>query len=202
MNWLCIPGWGTEPDIFNKIIPEGTQAETLDLNFFNEEDFPDTSQKKVDGVICYSLGSLIGLELMELTSIKKAIFIGGFSFFPGEDKKRKLKINLMIRGLKKDPAKVLDDFYSEAGLPNLAGKEINVNNLIHGLELLRDCDMSHALCNNKSEIYTIHGDQDSIVPEKLNRMQFKESKHFSIEGQHSIILTQSNEVKKIISEII
>ena len=140
------------------------------------------------------------MENQEL--IQKVILIGGFTYFPGEDKRRKLKISLMIRGLKKNPEKVLTDFYKEAELPEQSHDKINVNNLIRGLELLRDCDMSHALLNNDTKLYTIHGDQDSIVPEELNRMQFKDSKHFSLEGNHSIILTKAKEIKKIISEII
>jgi len=202
MKWLCIPGWATDPDIFSEIPPSNHDFQKLDFNFFNDQDFPDCEELNADGIICYSLGSLIALQIMERKNIQKAIFIGGFTFFPGDDKKRKLKISLMIRGLKKNPEKTLADFYAEAGLPQKSFTKINVTNLIHGLELLRDCDMSHALRNTNSEIYTIHGDQDSIVPEEQNRMQFKNNKHFSLNGNHAIILSKSNEIKKIISEII
>lgn len=202
MKWLCIPGWATGPGIFSNLLPKNTALKAIDLNFFNNEPFPKCDDSDPEGIICYSLGSLIALKLIEKRKTKKVIFIGGFSFFPGNDKKRSLKINLMIRGLKKTPEKVLADFYEEAGLPLTTHTKININNLIHGLELLRDCDMSHALYNSDTEIFTIHGAQDSIVPEELNRMQFKESKHYSIEGNHSIILTKADEIKKIISEII
>ena len=202
MKYLCIPGWATNPDIFSDILPDKLISEAIDFNFFNDLDFPhEKEDKNIDTVICYSLGSLYALELIGKAKVQKVILIGGFTYFPGDDKKRKLKINLMIRGLKQKPEKVLAEFYKEAGLPQQKHDKINVNNLIRGLELLRDCDMSHALLNNETKLYTIHGDQDSIVPEELNRMQFKNSKHFSLEGDHSIILTKAEEIKKIISEI-
>ena len=202
MKCLCIPGWATSPDIFSDLLPDNLISEEVDFNFFNDLGFPENEEKEIDTILCYSLGSLYALTLMERVKIQKVILIGGFTYFPGEDKRRKLKISLMIRGLKKNPEKVLTDFYKEAELPEQSHDKINVNNLIRGLELLRDCDMSHALLNNDTKLYTIHGDQDSIVPEELNRMQFKDSKHFSLEGNHSIILTKAKEIKKIISEII
>ena len=117
---------------------------------------------------------------------------------------RKMKINLMLRGLKRDPAKVIGDFYTEAGLKQSIEKTLNVNNLIHGLELLRDCDMSHALCNTEAEIITIHGKDDVIVPEELNRMQFTntEKERYTLDGNHGIIQSKSPEIKKILSEIV
>ena len=205
MKWLCIPGWATGTDIFEDIIPDEASCDVVELNFFNNDDFPENITDGYQGIICYSLGSLLALGV---SNIKKIIFIGGFSFFPGvearEAKMRKMKINLMIRGLKKNPEKTLEDFYTEAGLEVNVRKNLNVNNLIHGLELLRDCDMSHALCNTDAEIFTIHGKDDVIVPEELNRMQFTTivKERFLIDGNHGIIQSQSPQIKKLLSEII
>ena len=208
MKWLCIPGWATPPAIFNDLIPNKHQFHTLDLNFFNKDPFPEISLEGYEGLICYSLGSLLTLNSLEKSSLKKIVFIGGFTHFPGKDPKgsklRKMKINLMLRGLKRDPAKVIGDFYTEAGLKQSIEKTLNVNNLIHGLELLRDCDMSHALCNTEAEIITIHGKDDVIVPEELNRMQFTntEKERYTLDGNHGIIQSKSPEIKKILSEIV
>ena len=208
MKWLAIPGWATSPDIFDLILPENLNVECVDLNFYEQPEFPDIKINEFDGIICYSLGSLLALKNIEESNIKKIIFIGGFTSFPGSDAKqsklRKMKVKLMIRGLKKDPEKILRDFSEEAGLNFTEKATINVNNLIHGLELLRDCDMSHALYKTEAEIFTIHGKDDVIVPEELNDMQFKEkvSQKYILDGNHGIIQNSSEEIKKILSEII
>ena len=206
MSWLAIPGWATRPDIFSEILPENLDFELANLNFDNDGSFPEIKNKHYDGIICYSLGSLIALKAALKNSPEKIIFISGFTFFPGFDaieaRKRKMKINLMIKGLKRDAAKTLTDFYSEAGLTTKPSTANNVINLIHGLELLRDCDMSHALKNNVSKIFTIHGKNDSIVPEEMNRMQFNNVNHISLAGDHGIIQSKNEEIKKILSEII
>lgn len=206
MSWLAIPGWATQPDIFSDILPENLDIEIINLNFDQEREFPEIKNKKHDGIICFSLGSLLALEAVQKNEAEKIVFISGFTHFPGFDKmtsrKRKMKINLMIKGLKRDSAKTLADFYSEAGLSIEPSTFNNVTNLIHGLELLRDCDMSHALKNTEAKIFTIHGKNDSIVPEELNRMQFNNETHFSLSGDHGIIQSKSEEIKKILSEII
>lgn len=208
MSWLCIPGWATSPDIFDPILPADLNIDRVDLNFFSEGEFTKVTKSHYDCVICYSLGSLLALKLMNINDVKKIIFIGGFSSFLGSDikqaKLRKIKISLMIRGLKKAPSKVLKDFYTEAELNFNEKPTINVNNLIHGLELLRDCDMYQELCNTEAEIFTIHGKDDVIVPEELNRMQFEEkvSQRYILDGNHGIIESSSAEIQKILSEII
>ena len=208
MNWLCIPGWATSPDIFDSILPTELNIDRIDLNFFNKTEFPKLEIPSHDCIICYSLGSLLALRSMNINNVKKIIFIGGFSSFLGSDLKqaklRKIKISLMIRGLKKDPSKVLKDFYNEAGLNFNKKPTININNLIHGLELLRDCDMYQELCETEAEIFTIHGKGDVIVPEELNRMQFKDkvSQRYVLDGGHGIIESRSDEIQKILSEII
>lgn len=206
MSWLAIPGWATNPGIFSDILPENLDLELANLNFDNDGKFPEIKNIKYEGIICYSLGSILALGTLLKNAPEKIIFISGFTYFPGFDdleaRKRKMKINLMIKGLKKDAARTLTDFYSEAGLTVKSSTANNVINLIHGLELLRDCDMSHALKNTESKIFTIHGKNDSIVPEEMNRMQFNNENHISLTGDHGIIQSKSEEIKKILSEII
>ena len=206
MNWLCIPGWATTPEIFNDIIPANIPFERFDFNFFNNKDFNTGQYIKTEGIICFSQGSLTALQIAQKSDIKRIIFIGGFTFFPGHDVKtgklRKMKINLMIRGLKKNREKTLNDFYIEADLPLKAPTTFNVTNLIHGLELLRDCDMSHALTEIDSEIETIHAREDKIIPESLHKIQFKNARHYRLKGNHGSFLSQPDELKQILTEIL
>lgn len=206
MDWLCIPGWATTPDMFTNVMPEKSSFKTVDFNFFNDLAYPGELQANVQGIVCFSLGSLAALQLTTKIKIKKIVFLGGFTYFPGMQEKsarrRQMKINLMIREMKKNPLKVLNDFYQEAGLPAKKMTKMNTINLIHGLELLRDCDMSHVLAVTNSEVVTIHAKEDKIIPLEIHNKQFMSGKHFLIEGNHGTFLSNPDKVKQILREVV
>ena len=135
-------------------------------------------------------GDLKALELSQNKLPHRIISICGFPSFCNDDKRRKMQINLMLRGLKKDPLKVLNDFRSTAQLTKTEVQKWNLENLEKGLLSLRDLDFSNVSETRKLDILLIEGIQDAIVPDNISQRLLTgpgNRQSISVEGSHGII---------------
>ena len=209
MKWIGLPGWATNKNILSSLIPDN-QIELVDYNFYSEKDFPSINQVaslisgEEYGIICYSMGSLLALELSQIKKPKLIISMGGFCHFPGYDqnsKRRRLIIMQMLKGLKRDPAKTISDFNLKAGLTSLPQEYLNVNNLSKGLELLKDGDMSQAL-KSELDIISICAKEDEIVPDYISKQLLQgpgKRKAVFVSGNHGFVQNQEN-IQEIIKQ--
>ena len=212
MNWISLPGWATDKSILTPLLPPEHSIEEIDFNFFNESPFPSVEHiasqlPESYGIICYSLGTLVALKLSKIKLPEQIICIGGFSHFPGTgalSKRRKLQIRQMMKGIRIGAHKTVLDFCTQAQLKMPQYDYLNENNLLKGLELLKDCDMSQASESETLNIFSIYGNEDNIVPEVVSQQLMVgngKRKMVKINGGHGIIHTHADTVKELIKGI-
>ena len=205
MKWLCFSGWAVEPGLLKSIAPADDVIE-VDYNFFKEGAFPEIEQvipKEPYSILCYSMGTLHALEAALLFPPQEIVSIAGFASFAGfgkDAKKRRLLILQMIKGLKKSSEKTVNDFRRKAGLNNFNTSMFNTDNLIKGLELLKDCDMSQAL-NSELKLTLISSDNDEIVPAHISSQLLSgpgEKRLSILRGSHGAWQNNKEEIARII----
>ena len=202
MKWLCFPGWAVEFGHLRAMAPE---AEEINYHFYSEGSFPEIENfipSVPYSILCYSMGTLHALKAAQISRPEKIVSIAGFAHFPGKGddaKRRKLLIMQMIRGLKSNPVKTVKDFSLKAGLEPPSCDEFNTNNLIKGLELLKDCDMSQAL-NNNLNLTLISSDNDTIVPGHISKQLLSGEgcrEHITIQGSHGAWQSKMEKIREI-----
>ncbi|MCM8530597.1 MAG: hypothetical protein NE330_05490, partial [Lentisphaeraceae bacterium] len=166
MKCLLIPGWATSPNIFEPYLDLFDSPIRYDWGFTENSNQSDDAtildqlREKDFAIVSFSMGCLKSLEFTKILPPSKLIFIGGFSKFCGIQKKaqRELQIDLMIKGLHNNPQKVLKRFYLGSQISNsqLSG-ELNLGNLIKGLEKLKNDDFSAISNSLKLENHLIQG---------------------------------------------
>ena len=208
MKWLLIPGWSTHPSIFSSYSKLFTDQ--VGYNWGFEESKNRTSDAEIAeilkddySILCYSMGTLKALELSLTHKPKKIISIGGFASFCNNNKRRAMHINLMLRGLKKDHKKILDDFAKNAQLSEPKSCKWNLSNLESGLISLRDDDFSTISKSSNLDILLIEGIQDAIVPNDISQKLLNgpgSRNSVQIDGGHGMVETNVNEISRIISD--
>jgi hypothetical protein len=210
MNWLSLSGWAMEKSSLTDLLPRDSQVTEVDYHFFSNGLFPDKQDLESlipEGpysMVCYSMGTLSALELCGFKLPERLICISGFAHFPGDGrdgKRRKLNILQMIKGIKNDSAKTLNDFTKQAGLKMPTPEFINEDNLIKGLELLKDGDMCLAAQNNNLKLLSIYGSEDRIVSKPINDQLMTdrgECQKVVLAGGHGIIQTHVNKIQDLI----
>jgi hypothetical protein len=210
MNWLSLSGWAMEKCSLSSLLPQNSKVTEVDYHFFDDASFPDDRELEKfipEGpynIICYSMGTLTALKLCLIKKPEKMISICGFTHFPGcgrEAKRRKLNILQMIKGLKNNPTKTLEDFSIQAGLQLPELKFINQANLIKGLELLKDADTSLASQGVNIKLLSIYGNNDLIVPEAITDQMVPDHgnrQKVCLTGGHGIVQTHVNNIQELI----
>ncbi|MCM8534433.1 MAG: hypothetical protein NE334_00695 [Lentisphaeraceae bacterium] len=212
MKWLLIPGWATAPDIFEPYLDLISSPLLYNWGFETNSSISDDERILNEledndfGIISFSMGCLKSLEISQKLKPKKLIFIGGFSNFCGTSNRsqRQAQIGLMIKGLHSNPQKVLKRFYlgSQINESQLKG-ELNTDNLIKGLEKLKNDDFSSISNSLKLENHLIQGIQDAIVPNDIYQTIIGEQTIVhEIEGGHGMLDNNRESVRRLLSQIL
>lgn len=168
LEFVFIHGWGMDGGVFDDL-SRALNAEpmkTIDLGFIKggETSSHDTSSPAI--YITHSLGTLWLLREWRLKGMPSSgalISLNGFSCFTEFTDPRQLK--LMQRGLAKNPAAQMADFWRRAGdgFEREAG-DLNPQRLSEGLSWLSEWDETETLKSLTCPVLALGSTEDSIVP--------------------------------------
>jgi hypothetical protein len=121
--------------------------------------------------ITHSTGLFFATQEYNLSDFDEIIIYAGFTQFPNKTTAKAMRL-----GLRKNPDKIMTDFYKACGYtPNITQKP-DINRLSDDLHLLEIFDISEILYTLSYTAY--HGDQDMIIPTPLkNAMIIPDAGH-------------------------
>ncbi|GJM01732.1 MAG: hypothetical protein DHS20C08_02330 [Rhodomicrobium sp.] len=168
LDFVFIHGWGMDGQIFNRL-SRSLKAEapkTIELGFIKGGKTNWNYPARPAIYITHSLGTLWLLRewrLRGVPSLGALISLNGFSCFTEFTDPRQLK--LMQRGLAKNPAAQMSDFWRRAGggFHRDAGG-LNAERLSEGLTWLAEWDETKTLASLKCPVLALGSAMDAIVP--------------------------------------
>lgn len=126
---------------------------------------------KADRVVGWSMGGMLAMELLPITCRRLVLLssTARFCTIDGYDCGVPQKVlRHMIAQLKRDPAAVIKEFYTNSNTPEpalaAAGVQTPVNQLIEGLEYLLVADLRRKIPQIKIPVLLLHGGNDRIIP--------------------------------------
>ncbi|MGM0380759.1 MAG: alpha/beta fold hydrolase [bacterium] len=214
MKLLLIAGWGFSKEIWAPVEENLSgrwsieKVDFLDNNFVKNDDLPFARQTKgmidrvePDVVAGWSLGAIVLLEtLVEFDPPEfLPVLLSGTARFvrreeegpPGVEPAR---LRAMRRGIQRDPAPVIEQFYQlvadPAGEIPEEGRINKVNRpeqLLKGLGYLGDVDLTNRLEEVRREVKLIHGVEDAVIPVSAGRLlanNLEDSELIEVAGGH------------------
>ena len=236
-NKIFIPGWAIATSEYKNFVENLSisylrNIEVANFGYFNEISsenelnlsLDDAAQQVSDYVgdnetilFCHSLGSVFGLQASLLNeNIKTVVVFSGFGKFAEDKDDWKLgqsvrALRAMKMMLRKNPERLLEDFYANCAQP-FKNKfdipvEFNGDLLKNGLELLQIVDIRDILATIQVPVLFIHGDKDVIcdcnVAETTTKMMTKSKfAKFSkiVNSGHNLLFDNVDQWQGIISE--
>ncbi len=144
----------------------------------------------------------LGLHLASKSQLEKAnllVIIGGFAnFHDGTEKESRLSqiaVRRMLQKLDREPAQVVEDFYSNCGFPADYGAERlaqlkNLQLLKSDLELLHKSTINSDWLSLPGEILILHGEHDAIAPpyhaQRLKELCKRSTVEVHKQGTHAL----------------
>jgi pimeloyl-[acyl-carrier protein] methyl ester esterase len=190
MQIVFVHGWGFNAEIWQGIIshlPDRNVA-TIDLGFVASEAKSLSSLPKNSVIIGHSLGVLWSLMHMPARPVA-LISLCGFDRFSPPVPKRQLEI--MKRGLKRNPEAQMTSFWRSCDITSYAAPEaLNQEKLDEGLDWLMNWNAHAELVNLSCPVHVIAARDDKIVPEEMScNIWQKQDIDWSPEGGHALPLT-------------
>ena len=185
MKKLLFPGWASFRKFYEKELIEE----------FVYDDFSYESSEEIN-VIAWSMGTLKALEYIKNHKINKLILLAPTSNFT-KTTSRELVDN-MIEGIKTNKIETLNNFYrlnfskSSDYLSFLGSYEneiigMNEEELVRGLEFLRDKTVLDYNFENVKEVYVITGKRDKVIYSDNTKEFISTGKHIEFNMGHNFI---------------
>ena len=185
MKKLLFPGWASFRKFYEKELIEE----------FVYDDFSYESSEEIN-VIAWSMGTLKALEYIKNHKINKLILLAPTSNFT-KTTSRELVDN-MIEGIKTNKIETLNNFYrlnfskSSDYLSFLGSYEneiigMNEEELVRGLEFLRDKTVLDYNFENVKEVYVITGKRDKVINSDDTKEFISTGKHIEFNMGHNFI---------------
>lgn len=185
MKNLLFPGWASFRKFYEKELIEE----------FIYDDFSYESSEEIN-VIAWSMGTLKALEYIKNHKINKLILLAPTSNFT-KTTSRELVDN-MIEGIKTNKIETLNNFYrlnfskNSDYLSFLGSYEneiigMNEEELVIGLEFLRDKVVLDYNFENVKEIYVITGKRDKVINSSNTKEFISTGKHIEFNLGHNFI---------------
>ncbi len=185
MKNLLFPGWASFRKFYEKELIEE----------FIYDDFSYESSEEVN-VIAWSMGTLKALEYIKNHKINKLILLAPTSNFTKTTSKE--LVDNMIEGIKTNKIETLNNFYrlnfskNSDYLSFLGSYEneiigMNEEELVRGLEFLRDKVVLDYSFENVKEIYVITGKRDKVINSENTKEFISIGKHTEFNLGHNFI---------------
>ncbi len=185
MKNLLFPGWASFRKFYEKELIEE----------FIYDDFSYENNEEIN-VIAWSMGTLKALEYIKNHKINKLIFLAPTSNFI-KTTSREL-IDNMIEGIKANKIETLNNFYRLnfsknsdylSFITNYENEIIGMNEeeLVRGLEFLRDKVVLDYSFENVKEIYVITGKRDKVINSENTKEFISIGKHTEFNLGHNFI---------------
>lgn len=185
MKNLLFPGWASFRKFYEKELIEE----------FIYDDFSYESSEEIN-VIAWSMGTLKALEYIKNHKINKLILLAPTSNFT-KTTSRELVDN-MIEGIKTNKIETLNNFYrlnfskNSDYLSFLGSYEneiigMNEEELVRGLEFLRDKIVLDYNFENVKEVYVITGKRDKVINSSNTKEFISTGKHIEFNLGHNFI---------------
>ena len=185
MKNLLFPGWASFRKFYKKELIEE----------FIYDDFSYESSEEIN-VIAWSMGTLKALEYIKNHKINKLILLAPTSNFTKTTSKE--LVDNMIEGIKTNKIETLNNFYrlnfskNSDYLSFLGSYEneiigMNEEELVRGLEFLRDKVVLDYSFENVKEIYVITGKRDKVINSENTKEFISIGKHTEFNLGHNFI---------------
>ena len=185
MKNLLFPGWASFRKFYEKELIEE----------FIYDDFSYESSEEVN-VIAWSMGTLKALEYIKNHKINKLILLAPTSNFTKTTSKE--LVDNMIEGINTNKIETLNNFYrlnfskNSDYLSFLGSYEneiigMNEEELVRGLEFLRDKVVLDYSFENVKEIYVITGKRDKVINSENTKEFISIGKHTEFNLGHNFI---------------
>ena len=123
-------------------------------------------ENSIETIIGFSMGAIMSLKLLEESNFKRVTLLAPtFSFISrgGGCGVSKLSLNLMIKAIKRFPKRVLKEFYKNCGVSNRVDSNYSIDELVNGLEFLRETYISPQNIGRETQLHLVHGESDKII---------------------------------------
>ena len=185
MKNLLFPGWASFRKFYEKELIEE----------FIYDDFSYESSEEVN-VIAWSMGTLKALEYIKNHKINKLILLAPTSNFTKTTSKE--LVDNMIEGIKANKIETLNNFYrlnfskNSDYLSFLGSYEneiigMNEEELVRGLEFLRDKTVLDYNFENVKEVYVITGKRDKVINSDNTKECISTGKHIEFNMGHNFV---------------
>ena len=185
MKNLLFPGWASFRKFYEKELIEE----------FIYDDFSYENNEEIN-VIAWSMGTLKALEYIKNHKINKLILLAPTSNFTKTTSKE--LIDNMIEGIKANKIETLNNFYrlnfskNSDYLSFLGSYEneiigMNEEELVRGLEFLRDKVVLDYSFENVKEIYVITGKRDKVINSDNTKEFISTGKHIEFNMGHNFV---------------
>lgn len=160
-NTIFFHGWGYHSEFWHTHLGlyNNTNIMVYNRGYYGAYHKPNLPMGKTH-CITHSAGLLFASQEYGLACFDKIIIYAGFENFPN-----KIALKAMRLGLKKNPKKILYDFYQACGFIPHFSETPNIGRLSDDLTMLENCDLSEQLHHVDYTAY--HGSDDTIIPVPL-----------------------------------
>jgi pimeloyl-[acyl-carrier protein] methyl ester esterase len=159
-NTIFFHGWGYDYRFWQSY-RQNYNTHTL---FYNRGYFGDYAKPKLgkgkNRCVTHSMGLFFALQEYDLSDFDEIVIYAGFKVFPNQ-----IATKAMRLGLKKNPEKILHDFYKICGYTPTTYMGIDWKKLGDDLKMLETSDISQDLQDITYTAY--HGQFDMILPNPL-----------------------------------
>lgn len=198
MKTILFPGWASFKTFYKK--------EVLEEFFYLEE----ISGENEVNVIAWSMGSLRALDYIKTHKVNKLILLAPTTDFTKTTSAE--IINQMISGIGVNKEITLKNFYKMnfsdmvdfRKFWDLYKEEIDKlskEELVKGLEFLRDFKIESPDFSNVKEVHVVLGEKDKIIPLENNREFLNVGKTYNFQKGHNL-LYNNDELKALVRSIL
>ena len=198
MKTILFPGWASFKTFYKK--------EVLEEFFYLEE----ISGENEVNVIAWSMGSLRALDYIKTHKVNKLILLAPTTDFTKTTSAE--IINQMISGIGVNKEITLKNFYKMnfsdmvdfRKFWDLYKEEIDKlskEELVKGLEFLRDFKIESPDFSNVKEVHVVLGEKDRIIPLENNREFLNIGKTYNFQKGHNL-LYNNDELKALVRSIL
>ena len=198
MKTILFPGWASFKTFYKK--------EVLEEFFYLEE----ISGENEVNVIAWSMGSLRALDYIKIHKVNKLILLAPTTDFTKTTSAE--IINQMISGIGVNKEITLKNFY-KMNFSDMVDfrkfwdlykdeiDKLSKEELVKGLEFLRDFKIESPDFSNVKEVHVVLGEKDKIIPLENNREFLNVGKTYNFQKGHNL-LYNNDELKALVRSIL
>ena len=198
MKTILFPGWASFKTFYKK--------EVLEEFFYLEE----ISGENEVNVIAWSMGSLRALDYIKTHKVNKLILLAPTTDFTKTTSAE--IINQMISGIGVNKEITLKNFY-KMNFSDMVDfrkfwdlykdeiDKLSKEELVKGLEFLRDFKIESPDFSNVKEVHVVLGEKDRIIPLENNREFLNIGKTYNFQKGHNL-LYNNDELKALVRSIL